>query len=303
MKLQRHWLLTLLLSAVILAPASQASLLETNFNSSLIGLRTIRVCLPPSYATSAQRFPVLYLHDGQNVFSSAGTNAAFGWGNWELDRTAEKLARAGQMQEVILVAVDNAGWLRLAEYSGQHRATNSAAPTAYENYSAFLRQELKPWVDANFRTRPEATNTAVMGSSMGGLCSVVLAWEHPEVFGGAASLSGAFQMNRVFVATELKNFSGSPKPVKFYLDSGTVDFMGGDDGCALTREVAGELQRIGWNKNLILFTDANPLTPAQLEKSDLRREKWAEAQRSQHNEFYWRLRAERPLKFLFPPLR
>ena len=79
--------------------------------------------------------------------------------------------------------------------------------------------------------------------------------------------------------------------------------MGGDDGRSLTRQVAAELRRIGWPKNLKLYFDAKPLTLAELKKSGLRRDKWAEAQTSQHNEFYWRLRAWRALTFLFPPLK
>jgi hypothetical protein len=142
-----------------------------------------------------------------------------------------------------------------------------------------------------------------MGSSVGGLCSVVLAWDHPEVFGGAACLSGTDISEQTdFLNLVLKNFHGQPKPFHVYLDSGVVDFTGGDDGRSLTGQVAAEFRRIGWtDKNLKLFTDAKPLTPGQLEQTGLRRDKWHDAQTSQHNEFYWRLRAWRALTFLFPP--
>lgn len=278
-------------------------LLETNLPSRLVGLRHIQIYLPPTYQAQPQdRYPVLYLHDGQNVFSSAGTNAAFGWGSWALDQTADELSRAGKMPEIIMVAVDNSGFSRVAEYSGQHRGTNATESTAYENFAAFLLQELKPWVDGNFRTLKAATNTAVMGSSMGGICSLALAWDHPEIFGSAASLSGAFFINQQhFLNSALKPYVGEPKPFRIYLDSGVVDFMGGDDGRAWTAKVAAELRRIGWKDNLELFVDAKPLTPGELAKAGLRPDKWAEAQTSQHNEFYWRLRAGRALAFLFPP--
>jgi hypothetical protein len=78
--------------------------------------------------------------------------------------------------------------------------------------------------------------------------------------------------------------------------------MGGDDGGSLTKQVAAEFRRIGWTNDVQWFVDGKPLTPAELEKSGLRRDKWAEAQTSQHNEFYWRLRSWRALTFLFPPL-
>jgi enterochelin esterase-like enzyme len=291
----------LLLLVLFLAPVSHASLLESNVPSNFIGLRHVHIYLPPSYATNLQRrYPVLYLHDGQNVFSSAGTNAAFGWGSWELDKTADALSAAGRMREIIMVTVDNSP-ARMQEYSGRHHDAN-AAPTAYENYSAFLATELKPLVDREFRTLPEATNTAVMGSSMGGLCSVALAWDHPEIFGGAASLSGAFQVEQTnFLNGVLKPYQGAAKPFRTYLDSGIVDFMGGNDNSLLTRQVAGELRRINGTESVEWFLDAHPLTPGELEASGLRHDKWREAQTSQHNEFYWRLRSWRALTFLFPP--
>lgn len=266
----------------------------------LRGERTVRVYLCPSYAKEPQRrYPVLYLHDGQNVFSSAGTNIAFGWGNWGLDETVDQLCAAGKMQEVILVAVDNSP-ARYAEYCGAAHGTNTNENTAFENYAAFLIQELKPKIDAQYRTRPGPADTGVMGSSMGGICSVALAWRHPEVFGRAASLSGAFQAETNFVKDILRPYQGKPKPARFYLDSGVVDFMGGDDGRKQTEAVVAELRRIGWGNELKHYVDAQPLTLPELEKTGLRRDKWAEAQTSQHNEFYWRLRSWRALTFLFP---
>ena len=294
-----------LLSLAIWQPAfaQSCSLLETNLPSKFFDWnRGIHIYLPPSYPAQPQRrYPVLYLQDGQNVFSSAGTNAAFGWGSWELDKTADELARAGTMQEIIMVAVDNS-FGRRAEYGGGHHAANTSTYTAFENYTAFLLTELKPWIDREFRTLPEPTHTAVMGSSLGGLCSVVLAWEHPEVFGGAASLSGSDTVEQTnFLNQVLRNYHGPPKSLRVYLDSGVVDLMGGDDGGSLTKQVAAEWQRIGGTNAVQWFVDAKPLTPAELEKSGLRRDKRAAAQTNQHNEFYWRLRSWRALTFLFPP--
>jgi predicted alpha/beta superfamily hydrolase len=299
-------LLLLLLSLAVRPGAfgQNGSLLDTNLPSHFFGWnRGVHVYLPPSYATQPQRhYPVLYLHDGQNVFSSAGTNCAFGWGSWELDKTADELSRAGKMQEIIMVAVDNS-FARMEEYSSRHHDTNTAASTAFENYEAFLVQELKPWIDREYRTLPGPAHTAVMGSSLGGLCSVALAWEHAEIFGGAASLSGAFQVEQTnFLNEVLKSYHGPPKPFRVYLDSGVVSFKTGDDGGLLTKQVAEEFRRIGWTKNLEWFVDGKPLSPAELAKTGLRRDKWAEAQTSQHNEFYWRLRAGRALTFLFPPV-
>jgi enterochelin esterase-like enzyme len=283
------------------ACAQERAVTERVTSRFLQGERTVRLYLPPSYAKESQRrFPVLYLHDGQNVFSSAGTNIAFGWGNWQLDLTGDELCRAGKMQEIIMVAVDNSP-ARFAEYGGLVRAVSSNTPTAFENYSEFLIHELKPRIDAQYRTRPDPANTGLMGSSMGGICSVVMAWQHPEIFGRAASLSGAFQVDTNFLERVLRPYDGKPKPIRYYLDSGVADFMGGDDGRKRTEAVATELRRIGWGNQLEYYVDARPLNLAELEKSGLRKDKWAEAQTSQHNEFYWRLRAWRALTFLFPP--
>jgi predicted alpha/beta superfamily hydrolase len=273
-------------------------LVSRNLNAT----RTIRIYLPPSYYQDPQRrYPALYLHDGQNLFSSTGTNICFGWGNWELDKTAEDLARGGKMREIILVAIDNSP-ARYEEYCGRHRAPGTSTNTAFENYTTFLITELKPKIDAEYRTLPEAANTGVMGSSLGGICSLALAWDHPEVFGRAASLSGSFQVDHTnFLNNILRPYEGKEKPTRLYLDSGVTDFTGGDDGRSLTAAVAMEFRRIGWGTQLSHFVDEKPRSPAELEKTGLRRDKWAEAQTSQHNEFYWRLRAWRALVFLFPP--
>jgi hypothetical protein len=118
------------------------------------------------------------------------------------------------------------------------------------------------------------------------------------------SLSGAFQAERTnFLNNILRPYRGKAKPIRLYIDSGIVDFTGGDDGHKLTAAVTEEFLRIGWGKELVGYVDAKPLTLPELESAGLRRDKWGEAQTSQHNEFYWRLRAWRALTFLFPPAK
>lgn len=292
----------LLILSILSSGMAEERLLKAEVPSKFLNTpRTVRIYLPASYhQESNRRYPVVYLHDGQNLFSWAGTNVCFGWGNWELDRTVDELSRTKKMPEVILVGIDNSS-ARYGEYCGRHQAGDTKANTDFENYCAFLIQELKPRIDSAYRTRPEATNTATMGSSLGGICSIILAWEHPDVFGKAASLSGAFQVEKTnFLVNVLQAYSGKAKPTRLYLDSGVVDFTGGDDGRKLTANVAEEFKRLGWSDNLMRYVDEKPLTLAELEKAGLRKDKWAEAQTSQHNEFYWRLRSWRALTFLFP---
>jgi predicted alpha/beta superfamily hydrolase len=278
-------------------------------SSTLGGERFVRIYLPGSYLTAKEScFPVLYIHDGQNAFSTAGDHVAFGWGNWQLDRTAGELSAAGRMQEIIMVAVDS-GSERYKEYCGpvnrtvEMRRASPGAASAFERYRQFLVRELKPRMDREYRTRPGPASTGLIGSSMGGLCSLALAWQDPGVFGKAASISGAFQVERRRFISLLRAYTGRPKRVQIYLDSGVTDYSGGDDGRKDTAAVARELRRIGWREgvDLMEYAETHLLDEAESAGAGVPRDKWKEAAASQHNELYWRLRAWRALTFLFPP--
>ena len=139
---------------------------------------------------------------------------------------------------------------------------------------------------------------------MGGICSLAMAWENPKTFGLAASLSGAFQVERSYFLTNvLQRYRGKPKQIRIYLDSGITDFTGDDDGRRFSDRVAATLRGIGWRdeKDLRHFTDDKPLHEAELKAFGLPSHKWKEAETSQHNEFYWRIHVWRALTFLFPP--
>ena len=302
-----HTLALLLLMTT--AGSTQGRLLkEESVPSRFIdGGRLIRIYLPPSYDREPKlRFPVLYLHDGQNVFSSAGPRSCFGWGSWELDRTADHLIADGRMREIIMVGIDNSR-SRYKEYRGRVRpvpGTNTPDNAKFEAYAKFLVQELKPKIDREYRTLKTPANTGIMGSSLGGICSLAMAWEFPKTFGRAASLSGSFHIEkRNFLEHVLRPSKRKPGSIRVYLDSGTIDFTGDDDDRRYTDLVADELRRLGWKdgRTLERFTEARPFTDPELEKSGLPFDKWHEAKSSQHNEFYWRMRAWRPLTFLFPP--
>jgi len=270
---------------------SQGALLpeQSVVSKHLGGARTVRIYLPPSYDRSPKRrYPVLYLHDGQNVFSSAGTNCCFGWGSWELDKTVDALSAEKQMQEIIMVAVDNSR-ARYQEYRGPSGASQTRGEDRFQNYVSFLIKELKPSIDREYRTRRGAADTAVMGSSLGGICSLAVVWENSKTFGLAASLSGAFQIEkRYFLEKVLRPYKRKPKPIRIYLDSGTIDYTGDDDGRRNTDAIAAELRRIGWKEDINLkhFVDLKPYSESELANIGLRQSKWKEAQGSQHNEFY-----------------
>lgn len=309
------WLVVLFVAISLMA--NGAVVFEGRVESKVLATnRIVRIYLPPSYAERpARRYPVLYVHDGQNAFSTVGPNVAFGWGNWELDLTVDRLSRSGKMREIIIVAVD-ATSSRYADYRGpaasftadELKASRYPIPTPgdnskYRQYARFLIEELKPKIDREYRTLKSAKHTGVMGSSMGGVCSLALAWDHPEVFGLAASLSGAFQVEKRAMLRLLQAYDGRRKAFRVYLDSGVVDYTGDDDGRKNTEAVAAALRKLGWKpgNHLLHYVDQSPKTDTELAELGLRHDKWTEAKRSQHNEFYWRVRSWRALEFLFPP--
>lgn len=148
--------------------------------------RRIRVYLPPDYATAGRRHPVLYLQDGQNVFDDATSFA----GEWGVDETLDSLHARGRAVPIV-VAIDNDGRHRMDEYDPWRAREARLGGGEGDAYLAFLAGTLKPWIDARYRTRPEAAATWIGGSSMGGLIALAGALRRPEVFGGALVFSCA----------------------------------------------------------------------------------------------------------------
>jgi len=227
--------------------------------------RDVIVWLPPGYANAPQqRYPVLYLHDGQNVFDP---RTSFLGVDWRADEVADSLMAAGAMTEIIMVAVNNTADRR-EEYSASEKG---------RAYARFLIEKLKPFIDATYRTLPEARNTAVMGSSMGGLISFLLAWNHPEVFGQAACLSPAFTPPHDSAVRLVENDDGPNKRIRLYLDNGGVALDSVlQTGCEnMLRALQNKGFRIG--ENLYWFHD----------------------RQAEHSERAWARRVWRPLLFMF----
>lgn len=173
--------------------------------------RDVWIWLPPDYEISADiDYPVLLMHDGQNVFEPT---ASLSGQEWRVDETADSMIRAGTLNPFIILAVSNTED-RSAEYSYGSKA---------ELYAQFLIEQLLPYVNERYHLAQGPENTAIMGSSMGGLSSFVLAWEHPEVFGKAACLSPAFKVGEYdYVSKAAKMKRPSPLPA-IYIDNGTED--------------------------------------------------------------------------------
>jgi len=151
--------------------------------------RKIRLYLPPDYKTSNKNYPVLYIQDGQNVFDVKTSYA----GEWEVDETLNHLYYEMGLS-MIVVAIDNAEDQRVNEYIPYTfpRIEKSEG----QDYSRFLVETLKPYIDKNFRTMPDAENTAIMGSSLGGLISHYAALENPNVFGKVGVFSPSFWVSQ-----------------------------------------------------------------------------------------------------------
>jgi predicted alpha/beta superfamily hydrolase len=146
--------------------------------------RTLLVYLPPSYHTAEKRYPVLYMHDGQNLFDAAVSHS----GEWQVDETMEALSAEGI--EAIVVGIANSGSGRGVDYSAhKHSVYGGGGADAYVE---FLVQKVKPLIDGAFRTVPDQAHTGLMGSSMGGSVSLYALLTRPDIFGFAGVMSPAF---------------------------------------------------------------------------------------------------------------
>ena len=173
--------------------------------------RPLLVYLPPSYATAERRYPVLYMHDGQNLFDRA---TSFGE-EWEVDQTLEAASRDGL--EAIVVGIPNMGRERADEYSPFIDPQRGGGKG--DRYLDFLIDTVKPIIDEDFRTLPERATTGIAGSSMGALVSVYALFRRPDTFGMAGIMSPAlwFAGRAIFDFVETAPFV----PGRIYLDCGT----------------------------------------------------------------------------------
>ncbi|MEL6733079.1 MAG: alpha/beta hydrolase-fold protein [Bacteroidota bacterium] len=180
--------------------------------------RKVWVYLPPDYDTSGADYPVLYMHDGQNIFDASTSFA----GEWEVDETLNALHALGD-PGIIVVAVDNGGVHRTAEYTPWPNSQYGGGDGA--KYAEFLVQTLKPHIDSTYRTLPDREHTGIMGSSLGGLISTYAGIEYQDVFGKVGIFSPSYWFNSqsyTHVAT-----TGRQQPMKMYqlgggLESGNV---------------------------------------------------------------------------------
>lgn len=150
--------------------------------------RRIWVYLPPDYEISSKRYPVLYMHDGQNLFDGYTSFA----GEWGVDETLTSMYSSGE-PGIIVVGIDNGGNFRMDEYAPWENANYGGGEG--DLYLDYIIQTLKPHIDQNYRTLPDRDNTGIMGSSLGALISMYAGIRNPEVFGKIGAFSSAYWFN------------------------------------------------------------------------------------------------------------
>lgn len=162
-------------------------ILSNNFSMPQFGdrKRIIRIYLPPGYEDSTETYPVLYMHDGQNLFDQYTSFA----GEWNVDETINDLSSSKNLK-LIIVGIDNGGSLRTEEYTPWANKTYGGGEA--EKYIEFIVNTLKPNVDSAYHTKPEKKYTGIMGSSLGGLVTHYAALQYPDVFGKAGVFSPSF---------------------------------------------------------------------------------------------------------------
>ncbi|MDO9075379.1 MAG: alpha/beta hydrolase-fold protein [Rubrivivax sp.] len=236
--------------------------------SAFVSPREVQVWLPPGYAAAPERrYPVLYLHDGQNVFDALAAGA-----EWQVDETAQRLMLAGAVAPFIAVAVAS-NPDRLRDYTpvpgtaGAHAGQGGGAAA----YGRFLVHELKPLIDARYRTLPGREATAVGGSSLGGVVSMWLLLAHGDVFGAGLVVSPSVWWADSAIVAQLAAAPASTPVPRLWLDVGLDEGQGAIDGA---RRLHAALQARGW-------------APAYLEQPG-----------AGHNEAAWAARVEPMLRFL-----
>ena len=237
--------------------------------------RNVSVYLPPNYLTDAdKRFPVLYLQDGQNLFDPRASFAGVAWG---VDETAQKLILQKKIPALIIVGLDNTGQ-RLEEYTPvSARGRGGQA----EAYGKMLIEEVKPFIDNNYRSLPNREFTGLGGSSMGGLLALYLGLQRPDVFSRLAVMSPSAWWANGHILRAAESLPGR-LPLRIWLDIGRRE---GRHYKAQTRYLQEILLAKGWRKN------------RNAKLADFR---YLEAPKASHDESSWGARFGKVLQFLYP---
>ena len=264
---------------------------HADFRSKFVQPRHIDVWLPEGY-TADKRYTVLYMQDGQALFEPVYSMSKHAW---HVDETLSRLLREGRVVDTIVIGIWNTGKGRHAEYFPEKFLPHvpdalrvrfikeglDGTPRA-DNYLRFIVEELKPFIDGRYRTRPGPGSTSIMGSSMGGMISIYAMNEYPQVFGGAAGMSTHWVGGFTPIAgltlpafIYLRDHLAAPEGHRLYMDRGTIEI---DAWYGMAQSFIDDLVRERG------YTSANLLSRVFEGKG--------------HNERDWAARLEIPLLFL-----
>jgi predicted alpha/beta superfamily hydrolase len=256
-------------------PLSARLELHRGFTSDhLPDARDVVVYLPPGYRRRGRtRYPVLYMHDGQNLFDP---HTAFIPGHhWRVGETADRLIGEGRVAPLIIVGVYNTGPQRIAEYSPTKDKRHGGGKA--DAYGHLLVEDLKPHVDATYHTLRGAAHTGLGGSSMGGLVTLYLGLRHPGVFSRLAVFSPSVWWDQRVILRTVARYKGAARP-RVWLDMGTAEARYALNDARLLHAA---LRRAGWH-------DGDTLA-------------YSEHEGATHSEGEWAKRVGPMLEFLFPP--
>lgn len=229
--------------------SSNVTVLSENFNiPQLKTSRKIWIYLPPDYATSGKKYPVVYMEDGQNLFSDATSYS----GEWKVDETLNALFSQNKT-DAIVIGIENGGAERLNEYSPWKNAKYGGGKG--DLYTDFLANTLKPYVDKHYRTLSQAKYTGLIGSSMGGLISFYAGVKYPNKFGKLGIFSPSFWFAPQDLTFYLNKNAKKLKASKIYFYAGLKE---SEEMVSDIKKTETQLLKQGVpQKNIFIKLDAN----------------------------------------------
>jgi predicted alpha/beta superfamily hydrolase len=235
-------------SLLLHTASSNVSILDTVFYMpQLKRHRRIWLYLPQDYASSKKHYPVIYMHDGQNLFDRL---TAFGGNEWGVDEYLDSLT-IKQNTACIIVGIENDANRRMNEYNPYEFTWNSE--TGKKNflpegdaYANFIAETLKPFMDKKFRTLSSKDNTVIAGSSMGGLISYYTALKYPQVFGKAGIFSPAF-----WTAPAIIDYTDS---VSAKVSGKFFFYAGSKEGDEMEKNMFAVAEKLGANSSAMIYT-------------------------------------------------
>lgn len=247
--------------------SANVKILSENFSApELNTTRRIWLYLPPDYAKSRKKYPVVYMHDGQNLFDDSTSFS----GEWQIDEALDMIFKESGKSAVV-VGIDNGGDKRIDELSPFKNEKYGGGNG--ENYIKFIVETLKAYIDKNYRTKTSARHTTLGGSSLGALISVYGGVKYPETFGNVLAFSNAFWFNQSELENFIKNSKNNLKSQKYYFVQGKTE----------SAEMVAQTQEI--------------ITALQLKKVKPKNIFNRSDEDGKHNEMYWR--REFPAAFIW----